>query len=135
MSDVRTQKPTTIAHGKIMRVPCDQCRRRRVRCNGESPCDRCLSAGLRCLHEYVPKRRGPKKGVGKVIAELKKSEAVLQANVGKPDFDVSPSVWSPDAESSRSVCLYLSCTSPMWVARVSENCLSFFTLHRCRNAI
>lgn len=60
-----------------MRVPCDQCRRRRVRCNsdGTAPCDKCISAGLRCKHEYVPKRRGPKRGVGKVIAQLKSQDA------------------------------------------------------------
>ncbi|KFY01294.1 hypothetical protein V490_00985 [Pseudogymnoascus sp. VKM F-3557] len=53
------------------RNPCDQCRRRRIRCSGSSPCDRCISADLNCKHDYIPKRRGPKKGVGKVIAQLR----------------------------------------------------------------
>ncbi|KAH8819840.1 hypothetical protein F5884DRAFT_761979, partial [Xylogone sp. PMI_703] len=65
-----------------LRVPCDQCRRRRVRCNsdGSTPCDKCISAGLRCKHEYVPKRRGPKRGVGKVIAQLKSQEELERQN-------------------------------------------------------
>src|SRR6187402_3953771 len=54
-----------------MGVPCDQCRLRRVRCTGSLPCDKCIRAGLHCKYEYVPKRRGPKHGVGKVIAQLK----------------------------------------------------------------
>ena len=70
--------------------PCDQCRRRKVRCNAEAPCDRCIQSGLRCTRDIVRKRRGPKKGSGSVIAKLRDEvdPSGLQ-NVTLPPYDLS----------------------------------------------
>ena len=51
--------------------PCDQCRKRKVKCDIGAPCDRCVQSGLRCTRDIVRKRRGPKKGSGSVIAKLR----------------------------------------------------------------
>ncbi|KAN0090476.1 hypothetical protein V8E51_019055 [Hyaloscypha variabilis] len=53
------------------RTVCDHCRRRRIRCDGEFPCNQCNNAALSCKREHVPKRRGPKRGTGRVINELR----------------------------------------------------------------
>ena len=42
-----------------------------IRCDGEFPCNQCGSASLTCKREHVPKRRGPKRGTGRVINELR----------------------------------------------------------------
>ncbi|KAF2724479.1 hypothetical protein K431DRAFT_145150 [Polychaeton citri CBS 116435] len=51
--------------------PCDQCRRRKVRCNYATPCDRCTSYGLTCTRELIRKKRGPKKGRGTILQQLR----------------------------------------------------------------
>ncbi|RAL61489.1 hypothetical protein DID88_009418 [Monilinia fructigena] len=53
------------------RKVCDNCRRRRIRCDGKFPCKQCGNTSLTCKREHVPKRRGPKKGSGRVINELR----------------------------------------------------------------
>jgi hypothetical protein len=42
-----------------------------IRCDGEFPCNQCNHASLSCKREHVPKRRGPKRGSGRVINELR----------------------------------------------------------------
>ena len=60
---------------RIKTPPCDQCRRRKIRCDTAAPkCDRCIQSGLRCTSDIVRRRRGPKKGSGSVIARLKDEE-------------------------------------------------------------
>ena len=73
------------------RIPCDQCRRRRIRCNGASPCDRCTTTGLNCSREYMPKRRGPKKGAGKVISQLESLQKGGGVGASKTHEVYSPS--------------------------------------------
>ncbi|KAM0335094.1 hypothetical protein ACHAQA_000129 [Verticillium albo-atrum] len=53
------------------RTVCDHCRRRRIRCDGRYPCEQCLNAALSCKRDHVPKKRGPKRGHGRVINELR----------------------------------------------------------------
>ncbi|CAJ2510626.1 Uu.00g062510.m01.CDS01 [Anthostomella pinea] len=56
------------------RTVCDHCRRRRIRCDGQFPCQQCANATLTCKREHVPKKRGPKRGHGRVINELRARE-------------------------------------------------------------
>lgn len=42
-----------------------------IRCDGEFPCNQCNIAALSCKRDHVPKRRGPKRGSGRVINELR----------------------------------------------------------------
>ncbi|CAK7264369.1 hypothetical protein SEPCBS119000_000964 [Sporothrix epigloea] len=57
------------AHAK--RTVCDHCRRRRIRCDGQLPCLPCVNASLVCKRDHVPLKRGPKRGRGRVINELR----------------------------------------------------------------
>lgn len=71
-------------------LPCDACRKRKVRCSKEEPCDRCVSAGLRCTRDIARKKRGPKKGSGSVIAKLRdESQASSPQDQTLPPFDLS----------------------------------------------
>ncbi|KAK2629844.1 hypothetical protein QTJ16_000664 [Diplocarpon rosae] len=56
------------------RTVCDHCRRRRIRCDGEFPCVQCGHASLTCRREHVPRKRGPKRGNGRVLNELRALE-------------------------------------------------------------
>ncbi|EXJ64689.1 hypothetical protein A1O7_01027 [Cladophialophora yegresii CBS 114405] len=72
-------------------LPCDACRKRKVRCSKEEPCDRCVAAGLWCTRDIVRKKRGPKKGSGSVIAKLRdESQASSPQDQTLPPFDLSP---------------------------------------------
>ncbi|KAJ0157992.1 hypothetical protein CTA2_12571, partial [Colletotrichum tanaceti] len=62
----------------LKRTVCDHCRRRRIRCDGKFPCEQCVHASLTCKREHVPKKRGPKRGHGRVINELRARESSLQ---------------------------------------------------------
>lgn len=71
-------------------LPCDACRKRKVRCSKEEPCDRCVSAGLRCTRDIARKKRGPKKGSGSVIAKLRdESQASSPQDQTLPPFDLT----------------------------------------------
>ncbi|CAD0113353.1 unnamed protein product [Aureobasidium uvarum] len=59
------------ARGTDRKFPCDQCRRRKVRCNYAMPCDRCASHELPCAFNTVRKKRGPRPGTGTVIESLR----------------------------------------------------------------
>ncbi|KAH7021315.1 uncharacterized protein B0I36DRAFT_435164 [Microdochium trichocladiopsis] len=62
------------AAGQHKRIVCDHCRRRRIRCDGNIPCQQCIHATLTCKRDHVPKKRGPKRGHGRVIDELRESD-------------------------------------------------------------
>src|SRR5947208_1932154 len=84
-SSAATEKPV------VKSPPCDQCRRRKVKCDSESPCDRCIQSGLRCTRDIARKRRGPKKGSGSVIAKLRdETDQSLLANVTLSQHDLPP---------------------------------------------
>lgn len=70
------------------RVACDQCHRRKVKCDEGLPCEKCQSASLQCTRQLVRKRRGPKKGSGTVIAQLRSSHGKgLDSNGSSLDLD------------------------------------------------
>lgn len=53
-------------------VPCDQCFRRKIRCDRALPCCvRCTDAGVGCTREISRRQAGRKKGRGNVIARLR----------------------------------------------------------------
>ncbi|KAL6244937.1 hypothetical protein RBB50_008465 [Rhinocladiella similis] len=72
-------------------LPCDACRKRKVKCSKTEPCERCVSAGLRCTREIARKKRGPKKGSGSVIAKLRdeSQQQTQQDPTTVPPFDFS----------------------------------------------
>ncbi|RMZ91516.1 hypothetical protein DV736_g1230, partial [Chaetothyriales sp. CBS 134916] len=71
--------------------PCDQCRRRKVKCDGRRiPCERCTQSRLTCTRDIARKKRGPKKGSGSVIAKLRdEHEHAVKQETSLPAFDLS----------------------------------------------
>jgi Fungal specific transcription factor domain/Fungal Zn(2)-Cys(6) binuclear cluster domain len=64
---------------------CDQCRRRKVKCDTGSPCDRCVQSRLRCTRDIIRKRKGPKKGSRSVMKKLRnESELALSLSAVLP---------------------------------------------------
>lgn len=58
---------------KVSRA-CDECRRKKVKCDapsemGEQPCSNCRRSNIRCLFSRVPQKRGPSKGYIKELAD------------------------------------------------------------------
>lgn len=49
-----------------------------IRCDGQLPCQQCKNATLTCKRDHVPKKRGPKRGHGRVINELRARELALR---------------------------------------------------------
>ncbi|KIY01547.1 uncharacterized protein Z520_03099 [Fonsecaea multimorphosa CBS 102226] len=81
--------PTTSESHQTL-LPCDACRRRKVKCSKEEICERCISAGLRCTREIARKKRGPKKGSGSVLARLRdESQATSPTEQTFPPLDLS----------------------------------------------
>lgn len=67
------------------KLPCDACRRRKVRCDYGRPCDRCQSYNLDCTFDSVRKKRGPKKGKGAVVEQLRaESRGIIASQPASP---------------------------------------------------
>ncbi|KAL2824707.1 hypothetical protein BJY01DRAFT_262867 [Aspergillus pseudoustus] len=52
-------------------MACDNCRRRKIRCNRERPCGRCVDVNLACAYTSVPRRKGPKGSSAHVLNFLR----------------------------------------------------------------
>ncbi|KAG6360149.1 hypothetical protein INS49_011205 [Diaporthe citri] len=72
------------------RTVCDHCRRRRIRCDGQLPCQQCLNASLTCKRDHVPRKRGPKRGHGRVINELRAREKERDSRDNSAEPEVQP---------------------------------------------
>lgn len=86
---------SSINSTKEKRYPCDQCRRRKVRCNYAMPCDRCQSHNLSCAFDTVRKRRGPRPGTGRVINELRVHDSARSRTAESVPHDQDPSQVEP----------------------------------------
>lgn len=91
-----TSEPTELNHSAppppFKLPPCDQCRRRKVKCQqtNDGSCDRCLQSSLTCTREIQRKKRGPKKGSGSVIAKLRnEGEFMRHQELDLPPFDLT----------------------------------------------
>ncbi|KAH8752826.1 hypothetical protein F5883DRAFT_397616, partial [Diaporthe sp. PMI_573] len=68
------------------RTVCDHCRRRRIRCDGQLPCQQCLNASLTCKRDHVPRKRGPKRGHGRVMClRVREKERESRDNSAEPE--------------------------------------------------
>lgn len=61
-------------------LSCKSCRRRKVRCNRQSPCDKCIQSGLDCVFPGARKPRRPADGppYSELIARLRRLEGLIQ---------------------------------------------------------
>ncbi|GAA5806279.1 hypothetical protein HPULCUR_011810 [Helicostylum pulchrum] len=66
---------------------CEQCRRKKVKCDGSSPlCNNCSTLGLPCHYKESTKKRGPPKGYIEAIeGRLHRLEALLGSIVQEDD--------------------------------------------------
>ncbi|KAK1579740.1 fungal-specific transcription factor domain-containing protein [Colletotrichum navitas] len=74
------------------------CRLHGIRCDGKFPCEQCVHASLTCKREHVPKKRGPKRGHGRVINELRARESshkLQQPLAGQKHFIADNELESP----------------------------------------
>ncbi|KAI0871085.1 hypothetical protein GGS24DRAFT_77093 [Hypoxylon argillaceum] len=97
---------------KVSRA-CDECRRKKVKCDassetGDEPCSNCRRSSIRCLFSRIPQKRGPSKGYIKELADRihhiegkLASEGNLDALselLGGPGRRESSDIFSPSAE-------------------------------------
>ncbi|KAE8331406.1 hypothetical protein BDV39DRAFT_168757 [Aspergillus sergii] len=59
-------------------MACDNCRRRKIRCNRERPCGRCVDVNLVCAYTSIPRRKGPKGSRAPVLNLLRGLESPPQ---------------------------------------------------------
>ncbi|TWU75999.1 hypothetical protein ED733_007071 [Metarhizium rileyi] len=52
MDDAAAQKQTRSKRNRYISIACNECKRRKIKCNGETPCQRCGNLNLACL--YAP---------------------------------------------------------------------------------
>ncbi|KAM3559040.1 hypothetical protein ARSEF4850_004311 [Beauveria asiatica] len=50
--DLASAKQTRSKRNRYISMACNECKRRKIKCNGETPCQRCGNMGLNCL--YTP---------------------------------------------------------------------------------
>ncbi|QPG94319.1 hypothetical protein C2857_005689 [Epichloe festucae Fl1] len=52
VDDAAAQKQTRSKRNRYISIACNECKRRKIKCNGETPCQRCGNLNLACL--YAP---------------------------------------------------------------------------------
>ncbi|KAG2230481.1 hypothetical protein INT48_002999 [Thamnidium elegans] len=74
----RLSSNSGIKRNKVSRA-CDECRKRKVRCDGAQPCARCQKSSTECIFSNVtPKRGPPKQYLEQFESRLKTIDTVLQ---------------------------------------------------------
>ncbi|KAI2680687.1 transcriptional regulator family: Fungal Specific TF [Penicillium roqueforti] len=68
---------------------CDNCRRRKVRCNREQPCGKCQEVFLNCQYTSVPRRKGPKGPTAPVLSSLSSSSNHSSPHTSSVSFAAS----------------------------------------------
>ncbi|KAF2171866.1 hypothetical protein M409DRAFT_18098 [Zasmidium cellare ATCC 36951] len=76
-------------------IPCDQCRKRKVRCDYSNPCERCQTSSLACTYTSVRKKRGPKRGRGSIVEQLRAQGYAETAAVGSASYTTQPGPLPP----------------------------------------
>ncbi|GMM27561.1 hypothetical protein DAMA08_002770 [Martiniozyma asiatica (nom. inval.)] len=77
---------------KSLNRACDQCRARKIKCNGLSVCNQCTQRSMECTYLYVPKKAASKKVVKK-RGRPKKTNSLVNDLVSLSSL--SPSTHSP----------------------------------------
>lgn len=83
---------------------CDNCRNRKIKCDGEQPCGRCHSSGTRCLYTHVEKKRTVTKKADKASTiqnlnqRMNKMESLITTLIDK--LNTGTASRSPSAEES-----------------------------------
>ncbi|KIW15776.1 hypothetical protein PV08_05826 [Exophiala spinifera] len=106
---------------------CDECRRKKVRCDAPTEadgtpktCSNCQKAGATCEFERKPMKRGPSKGYIKELAERvqqvetvqKQAQALRQSVDGSSNFTTYAEAFSPDDANPRRQFSFPDTRSP-----------------------
>ena len=101
------------------RQACDSCRFRKVKCDRGDPCRNCRDSALECRYRHAIRRRGPRRGVGRRLAQLKQGMAAdedqLQFEVVCPGLGLE----APSAAGARCTLggeEVQSQSSPAWLS-------------------
>ncbi|KAK6530268.1 hypothetical protein TWF694_003630 [Orbilia ellipsospora] len=91
--------PSKLSNSSLvpLQTACDNCRRRKTRCDRRRPCEACQRSALSCHYLKLPKKRGPKRR--KLSVSSNSESTALQLNVS--DL-ASKSAESREANSSES---------------------------------
>ncbi|OAD70738.1 Zn(2)-C6 fungal-specific transcription factor, partial [Phycomyces blakesleeanus NRRL 1555(-)] len=77
--ELQSAERSHVKKNKVARA-CDECRRKKVRCNGGQPCVRCRKALFQCVYSKIaPKRGPPKQYVETLEPRLRRVESILDA--------------------------------------------------------
>ncbi|OCL02954.1 citrinin biosynthesis transcriptional activator CtnR [Glonium stellatum] len=77
---------------------CEECRRRKLRCDGKQPqCEVCFESGIPCVVNMPQSRRGPKKGHLKALQT--RIETILDVSFNEAHPRVSQSIPDSNSES------------------------------------
>ena len=60
------------SYKQVPRQACDSCRFRKIRCDRSTPCRNCRDTSLECRYTHTIRRRGPRRGVGRRLTQLKR---------------------------------------------------------------
>lgn len=92
-----------------VRIACDSCRRRKIRCNLDQPCLACQQAGLRCTFLSTRQKKGRKGETANVISELRNSQAeatryaVPSSPIAGQNFNYTSPTVSLDLQTSPQI--------------------------------
>ncbi|KAJ9642785.1 hypothetical protein H2204_002433 [Knufia peltigerae] len=76
-------------------MACEECRRRKAKCNGFQPCDHCAAYSIACIYDTRRQRRGPKPK-----SQPQKSSSNQAADRPSPTVDVRNGSRTPDTADS-----------------------------------
>ncbi|KAF7289641.1 Zn(2)-C6 fungal-type domain-containing protein [Mycena chlorophos] len=75
--------------------PCDMCRKKKRRCDGEEPCSRCIKYGFTCTYEQKAVKRASTSYVQSLESRLKTVESLLQQQQQAPSILPLPTAPRP----------------------------------------
>ncbi|KAH8552350.1 fungal-specific transcription factor domain-containing protein [Umbelopsis sp. PMI_123] len=123
------QKPSGTKRNKISRA-CDECRKRKVKCDGAQPCYRCRKSDTTCIFVKSAPRRGPPKQyvelletrlrmVEKALTFLERSNDEQRIIVDDAD-DGTKADWDQPRYDSVPTDMYTDMPGPMCIGDIGQ---------------
>lgn len=147
---LRNKSLTGIKRIKISRA-CDECRKRKVKCDGVQPCGRCRKSNAECVFAKLPPKRGPpkqymenlenrlqrvEKALKSMTAPVKKVfEDALASEKRKQLLELNNIPEVPCCQSSQSQQQHsVSCSAP-YTSELSQQQIDRFTINEIGQAV
>lgn len=94
----------------IVKQACDECRRRKVRCNNDRPCHQCKSASLRCHTSLKQRKKGRQGKTANVLNELRakgtQSDDVISQSVQNAQYELHMTDGAPSLSGESGRCQF-----------------------------